>query len=651
MNIHAVAMLRNESDIIGAFLAQCAELFDKIHIADIQSTDGTDALVRGFQAPGLETAVYPVNRQEKYQGALMNRLSRQAFAEGADWVFFIDADEFIDIENRAALEAYLRGCNSEVLHLPWANLVPANYGDYTRFDPTQEFRWSGRVSRYNKIALASAFAANHPNYNVAEGNHSVAVAPQEQEVPVRLGMPMLHVPIRSMARLKYKIGTAHRLTLAKHNRQPGEGTHVVELDRLLSTGDVELAELNFMAGNYGEKITGRPTLDPVELGWPVKRLPGFVAAASQLGSIGLSETLLADAATQWDGAEFVKGSPVGAVLEGGQLRIVPQPLSGSGLYGPTQFPPLGEATPDQRTTQDLMTDAIGISTMRVQAFAFSAWSQLIPTLFALFSVMRPRRYAELGVHNGMSFFAACQASEYLGLNTQCVAVDSWIGDPHAGIHTDAVFTGFRKYLGKTYPNQHYIQSFFAAAEPCFADGSIDLLHIDGLHTYEAVKSDFEGYLPKMSDVGVIMFHDTNVYDRGFGVWRLWEELKLRYPAFDFGHQYGLGIIYVGSKPSPVADMLRRMTEDKSFGVSVQSYFLAMGTLLIEHRAFVESAKEGAVPPSSVGQDPPGTYQRLGRGVLSRVAGPLRRVVHRFPLLAGVARPCARLARRMLGHNR
>ena len=48
----------------------------------------------------------------------------------------------------------------------------------------------------------------------------------------------------------------------------------------------------------------------------------------------------------------------------------------------------------------------------------------------------------------------------------------------------------------------------------FQDRSVDLLRHDGCHAYEAVKRDYETWLPKMSESGIILFHDTAVFERG-----------------------------------------------------------------------------------------------------------------------------------------
>ena len=79
---------------------------------------------------------------------------------------------------------------------------------------------------------------------------------------------------------------------------------------------------------------------------------------------------------------------------------------------------------------------------------------------------------------------------------------------------------------------------FDQAVDRFSDGEIDLLHIDGYHTYEAVRHDFETWQSKVSGRGVILFHDVmeRIYD--FGVWRLWKELTPSIRASPFSMSMG-----------------------------------------------------------------------------------------------------------------
>jgi len=61
---------------------------------------------------------------------------------------------------------------------------------------------------------------------------------------------------------------------------------------------------------------------------------------------------------------------------------------------------------------------------------------------------------------------------------------------------------------------------FDEAATQFQNESIDLLHIDGMHTYEAVKRDFEQWWPKMRPGGIVLLDDSAHTENDFGVWVL-----------------------------------------------------------------------------------------------------------------------------------
>lgn len=155
-------------------------------------------------------------------------------------------------------------------------------------------------------------------------------------------------------------------------------------------------------------------------------------------------------------------------------------------------------------------------------------SEFAPFL-ALLLRTRPRRVIEIGRGAGGSLWALCRAATD---DATIVSVDL-PGGPYGGHDADAeTLSRYRSYAS---PGQdlHLIQGDSRAAETASAVRAVvdraDLLFIDGDHTFEGAKRDYETYLPAVRGGGLVVFHDILPHDDypEIEVHRLWRELRGR----------------------------------------------------------------------------------------------------------------------------
>lgn len=241
---------------------------------------------------------------------------------------------------------------------------------------------------------------------------------------------------------------------------------------------------------------------------------------------------------------------------------------------------------------------------------FSTWVDHVPFGFDIIEAVKPKLLVELGSYNGLSYFTFCQSMIENEIDGLCYAVDTWKGDKHTEEYDDSIYQGVAQHNREFYWGFSYLlRMLFSEALNHFENETIDLLHIDGLHTYEAVKNDFETWYPKLRPGGIIIFHDIAARIKDFGVWKFWDEIKTQYPTFHFNQGFGLGVLYKPGKEIPDHPLLQAMfNSDAETQHSLRDFYtMASRHILLKKKAegsFGGARKEGPEAAAMIAKSQP-----------------------------------------------
>jgi predicted O-methyltransferase YrrM len=205
--------------------------------------------------------------------------------------------------------------------------------------------------------------------------------------------------------------------------------------------------------------------------------------------------------------------------------------------------------------------------------AFSTWVDHLAFGYDLVGALRPEVLVELGTQSGVSYFCFCQAVVEHELATRCFAIDTWRGDAHTSSYDETIWEAVKAHNESYASFSTLKRMLFEEASEEFGPDSIDLLHIDGYHTYEAVRGDFELWFPKVRAGGIVLFHDIAARIADFGAWRFWDELAKTHQTFWFKHGFGLGVL---RKPGPTldSDLLRFLfSEDENTKQNLRAFYV------------------------------------------------------------------------------
>jgi predicted O-methyltransferase YrrM len=150
-------------------------------------------------------------------------------------------------------------------------------------------------------------------------------------------------------------------------------------------------------------------------------------------------------------------------------------------------------------------------------------------LLAVFKEAKPRVVMEIGTANGGTLFCF---SKLAPADATLISIDLPNGEFGGGYPSwkEPVYRQFSK------PNQElfllredsHTEQTLQKVKKILNGRKIDFLFIDGDHTYEGVKRDFELYSSLVNEHGVISFHDVapnGIEENAGNVKKFWKELK------------------------------------------------------------------------------------------------------------------------------
>lgn len=178
----------------------------------------------------------------------------------------------------------------------------------------------------------------------------------------------------------------------------------------------------------------------------------------------------------------------------------------------------------------------------------------------------PETVLEIGLFLGGTLYVWARA---LGTTEHLVSVDQPVWNELVHRRRSKIYSGFssRAQIDIHYGNSHAERTYTEISERF--EERVDFLFIDGDHTYEGVKQDFEMYRRLVGDDGIIAFHDikrharnreekqtrlqrvddleercVTVGDAAWGVSEFWAEVQREHDTREFlthSNQMGAGI--------------------------------------------------------------------------------------------------------------
>lgn len=259
-------MVKNEEDIIEAFVRHTLSQVNHLYVADNLSTDGTGDILDALVAEGLPLTVSLDPSQAMEQNVKITTMYRRCTeTETFDYAFFLDADEFLHVDKDLMSTVPRRTGQGRAFYIPRLNYVYT--GEPESGDALSVFKTMTTLDTLKMSPKSMIFhdQAGCRRYHIGNGNHHVRdwalggqTVSEEQPLPFA---GILHFPIRSIEQYLSKslLGwMAMQLRAAGVNdAEQTIGKHWRTQYRLILQANADVTEELIKKNLYGSKPDDR----------------------------------------------------------------------------------------------------------------------------------------------------------------------------------------------------------------------------------------------------------------------------------------------------------------------------------------------------------------------------------------------------------
>jgi hypothetical protein len=204
----AIAMARDEADIIERFVRHTNCWADALLIVDHASIDGTSTILRQLAEEGLALGVARDDAPGKHHSDRITLLAKAAAIQlNAHIVVPLDADEFlIDEQGNSARSQLLAQSPDNVSYAKWRSYIPTPLDDAGELDIFKRIghRLVRESAGITKMIIGGALA-RRSDFRVGYGSHWLFTNASHAVPPAASPFHLAHFPVRSPGQITAKV--------------------------------------------------------------------------------------------------------------------------------------------------------------------------------------------------------------------------------------------------------------------------------------------------------------------------------------------------------------------------------------------------------------------------------------------------------------